>query len=141
MLAIPDESESPAESLKLHDETGLHRAGPEIHGCEIPPKYVLQLFGSWRDWLGLREVVLITEVTARSLGDQSTQSCSSGLREGSTLERTRHRESSLFVASLGKPSFIEISLATSCLISNPVAAVSPLLLPWVLPSCLLSLLF
>lgn len=67
MLAIPDESDSPAESLKLHDETGLHRAGPETHGCEIPPKYVLQLFGSWRDWFGLGEVVLITELTARSL--------------------------------------------------------------------------
>lgn len=45
------------------DITGLGRRA----GCEIPPNYVLQLFSSWRDWFGLGEVVLITELNARSL--------------------------------------------------------------------------
>lgn len=38
--------------------------------------------------------------------------------------------------SLEKPSFIERSMATSGLTSVPIAAVSPLLLPWGLPPCL-----
>lgn len=49
--------------MTKRDFTGLGQRA----GCEIPLKYVLQLFSSWRDWFGLGEVVLITELTARSL--------------------------------------------------------------------------
>lgn len=56
-----------------------------------------------------------------------TQPCSPDLGRTPPLKCVRHRESTLFVESLEKLSFIEMS---SGLTSVPIAIVVPLLLPW-----------